>query len=92
MKRTMKWYRVLACAVLACLLLPAVALARGLIDTSKLGSLTIQYPCQDADFQIYRVAEVSSYGEYTLTGNFKGYSVSLDQPDQARWRALAATL
>ena len=88
----MKWYRVLACAVLACLLLPAAALARGLIDTGKPVSLTIQYPCQDAAFQIYRVAEVSSYGEYTLTGDFKGYSVSLDQPDQAGWRALAATL
>ena len=92
MKRAIQWGRLLVCAVLACLLLPAAASARGLIDTSEPVSLTIQYPCRGAAFRLYRVAEVSPYGEYTLTGDFKDYPVTLDQPDQAGWRALADTL
>lgn len=92
MKRAIQWGRLLVCAVLACLLLPAAASARGLIDTSEPVSLTIQYPCRGAAFRLYRAAEVSPYGEYTLTGDFKDYPVTLDQPDQAGWRALAATL
>ena len=89
MKRAIQWGRLLSCAVLACLLLMAAAQARGLIDTGHPASLTIQYPCRGAAFRLYRAAEVSPYGEYTLTGDFKDYPVSLDQPD---WRALASTL
>lgn len=90
-----KWRKMLG-SLLACLLLaallPTAAMARGLIDTGKPVSLTVRYPCQGITFRLYRVAEVSAYGEYALTGDFKDDPVTLKQPDQAGWRALAATL
>ena len=90
-----KWRRklggLLVCLLLAALL-PTAAFARGRIDTGAPVSLTIQYPCQGISFRLYRVAEVSASGTYTLTGDFEGYPVTLKQPDQAGWRALAATL
>lgn len=93
--KTKRWRKLLG-SLLVCLLLaallPTAAAARGLIDTAKPVSLTIQYPCQGIAFRLYRVAEVSAYGEYTLTGDFKDDPVTLKQPDQAGWRALAATL
>ena len=92
--KTKRWRMLgslLVCLLLAALL-PTAATARGLIDTGKPVSLAIQYPCQGITFRLYRVAEVSAYGEYTLTGDFKDDPVTLKQPDQAGWRALAATL
>lgn len=93
--KTKRWRKLLG-SLLVCLLLaallPTAAAARGLIDTAKPVSLTIQYPCQGITFRLYRVAEVSAYGEYTLTGDFKDEPVTLKQPDQAGWRALAETL
>ena len=90
-----KWRRwlgsLLICLLLAALL-PTAVLARGRINTGAPLSLTIQYPCAGITFRLYRVAEVSAYGEYALTGGFKDDPVTLKQPDQAGWRALAATL
>ena len=92
MKRVNRWAGLLLCAALLCALLPTTAAARGVIDTSRPLSLTLNYPCAGIEFQIYYVAEVSAYGEYTLTGDFRDDPVTLDQPDQAGWRALAAAL
>lgn len=82
----------LVCLAALCALLQASASARGLIDTGETASLTIRYDWEGVSFRLYRVAEVSPYGEYTLTGDFKDYPVSLEQSSQAGWRALAATL
>lgn len=82
----------LICLVLICTLLPASAQAHGLIDPGKRASLTIEYPCKGIAFELYRVADVSAYGAYTLDGDFQAYSVSLEQPDQAGWQALATAL
>lgn len=41
---------------------------------------------------MYRIAEVSSYGQYSLTEEFANYNISLDPSDQSRWRVLAETL
>ena len=87
MKRVNRWARLLLCAALLCALLPTTAAARGVIDTGRSLSLTLNYPCSGVEFRIYRVAEVSAYGEYTLTGDFRNDPVTLDQPDQAGWRA-----
>lgn len=93
--KTERWKKILG-SLLACLLLaaalPTPTAARGVIDTVRPGSLTIQYPCPGITFRLYLVAEVSAYGEYTLTGDFRDDPVTLEQPDQAGWRALAATL
>lgn len=72
--------------------LPTGAFAREPVDLEQKTSLTIQYPCTGAKFRIYRVADVSEYGEYTLTPEFEDYAVDLEQKDQSGWRALASTL
>ena len=82
----------LLCLLLAGSLLSTAGFARGILDTAQPTSLTIEYPCSGAAFSLYRAASVSAYGEYALTGDFTGYAVSLEQPDQAGWRALAAAL
>lgn len=87
--------RLLNCLVCLCMvvmLFSPEVYAREAIDTQKTGSLTIQYPCEGAEFHLYRVANVSRIGEYTLAGDFKQYEVSLQQPDQAGWKNLASTL
>ena len=93
--KTKRWRKVLGCllaSLLLAALLPTAAVARGVINTTEPVSLTIQYPCRGITFRLYRVAEVSAYGEYALTGDFQDDPVTLKQPDQAGWRALAATL
>ena len=82
----------LTCLLLICALLPGTALARGLIDLDEPTSLTIKYPCAGATFRIYRVADVSETGVYTLTGDFEDYPVSLRLSSQSAWRRLAETL
>lgn len=82
----------LVCALMFAALLPAAACARGLLDTERPVSLTIEYPCAGAHFRLYRVAEVTAYAEYSFTGDFEDYEDTLEQPDNAAWRALAATL
>lgn len=72
--------------------LPTGVFAREVVDLKQKTSLTIQYPCTGAQFRIYRVADVSEYGEYTLTSDFEDYAVDLEQTDQNGWRALASTL
>lgn len=72
--------------------LPAGVFAREKIDLEQKTSLTIQYPCAGAQFRIYRVADISEYGEYTRTPEFEEYAVDLEQSDQNGWRALASTL
>lgn len=72
--------------------LPTGVFAREPVDLEQKTSLTIQYPCTGAKFRIYRVADVSEYGEYTLTPEFEDYAVDLEQKDQSGWRALASTL
>lgn len=93
--KTKRWRKVLGCllaSLLLAALLPTAAMARGVINTTEPVSLTIQYPCRGITFRLYRVAEVSAYGEYALTGDFQDDPVTLKQPDQAGWRVLAATL
>ena len=93
--KTKRWRKVLGCllaSLLLAALLPTAAMARGVINTTEPVSLTIQYPRRGITFRLYRVAEVSAYGEYALTGDFQDDPVTLKQPDQAGWRVLAATL
>lgn len=80
------------CCFMLLICLPLTVLARGPIEIERKASLTINYPCAGAAFQLYRVAYVSAYGEYSLSEQFSGYPLSLEQADQAGWRAVAATL
>ena len=91
-KCTYKIVSILVCIILSVACLPLTAFARVPIDLSKNVMLTIQYPCNDTHFQIFKVASVSAYGEYTLVEDFKNYAVSLNPSDKEGWRALASTL
>lgn len=82
----------LTCLCMIGMLFSSKVYAREMIDTQKTGSLTVQYPCEGAEFHLYRVANVSKLGEYSLAGDFSNYEVSLDQPDQTGWKNLASTL
>ena len=78
-------------------LLPAQALAAEAIDPTRDVKITIQYTyggkaIPNAEFSLYYVASVSPYGEFTLTGDFKDYPVSLDGLDADGWSNLAQTL
>ena len=74
------------CLLLAAFLLAALlpqALAAGLIETDRPVTLTVRFfhdkaPVSGAPFSLYRVADVSAYGEFTLTGDFKDDPVRLD--------------
>lgn len=78
-------------------LLPARASAAGVIDTSRDVSLTIEYrhdgePVPSVPFDLYYVAEVDAYANFTLAGDFADYPVSLENLTAAEWTALAETL
>lgn len=83
---------ILLCFVIAVACLSVTAFARTPIDVDQKAILTVEYPCQGASLQLYRVADVSMYGEYSLSEDFVSYPVSLEQADQDGWRALASTL
>ena len=67
-------------------------MAREMIDLDQKQTLTVEYPCAEADFLLYKVADISETGSYTLTEVFASYSVSIEDMDQTQWRTFAATL
>lgn len=91
-KRQHRIIYILLSLLLLWTVLPAGVFAREKIDLEQKTSLTIQYPCAGTLFRIYRVADISEYGEYALTREFEEYAVDLNQSDQNGWRALASTL
>lgn len=82
----------LACLILMATLLPVAVFARGAVDVRRDCTLSITYPCQDIEFRLYRVADISASGGFTLSGDFKKYAVSLVDLDSTGWKNLADTL
>ncbi len=72
--------------------------AAGCIDTEKECSLELSYHQEEKKFQncgvkLYRVAEVSTDGTYTLTGAFADYPVKVnDVFTSTQWKEAASTL
>lgn len=68
------------------------------VDTQNSGSLTLTYSYDGQGFaqvpiRIYRVAEISEYADFTLTGAFSDLPVELNQvKTQDEWRQVASTL
>ena len=96
-KRFLKWIAASLTTLMLVLGLGFTALAYVSIDNSRETSLTVQFEKEgtgfaNVQFRIYRVAEVSDMAEFTLTGDFAGYPVSLEDLDSSGWRALAQTL
>lgn len=66
-------------------------------DTEQTVSVKIEYKYDEtaisgAEFSIYRVAEITADSEYSLTGEFENYKVSLNELDSQDWRSIAITL
>lgn len=88
--------RAMAFVLLAAVLLCAApaALAIDPIDTGRETSLTIRYPVKGVSFTIYRVGEMTGFGEFTPTRDFAG-ACTADQMnglDAEGWSELAGTL
>ena len=95
--RRVKWHVLLALCLMCLMLLPMTANAAGVIDTDRETTLTINYVSDKTTtdgihIDLYKVADVSIGGNWTLTQDFSGYSISLDNHSTAEWRALAQTL
>lgn len=77
--------------------LPASVFARGSIETDRETALGVYFGKDgtgfpQTEFSVYRVADISENGTYTLRGDFAEYPVSLEDLDSSGWRALAQTL
>lgn len=85
MKTGFKWkYFAVIAAVLIFGLFQAAALAQ---ETS---TIKFSYVGAGIKFNIYKVGEISAHREVTLTGNFKGYSISLEDKEAAQTLAAYA--
>lgn len=67
------------------LCLPQTAFA-----AEDIGSITLCYAVQGADFQLYRIGEAGGDEGYVLTGDFAGYAVDLESEDAAQTLAIYA--
>ena len=85
------------CILCLLALFPVRAAAAGAIDTSRNVRLTIEYrhdgkPVVSVPFELYYVASVDAYANFTLAGDFAAYPVTLENLTAAEWTALAETL
>ena len=78
--------------IFACTIWTGKVRARELINLNQKHTLTVEYPCAGTGFLLYRVADISETGNYTLTENFVNYPVSVENMNQTQWRTLAITL
>ncbi len=97
MKIRKKLLSLLLCTVCVFMLLPVQVFAAGAIDTGRDVSLTVQYahdkaPVSGVQFDLYRVADVDAYAEFTLTGDFQNYPVQINGLTAETWKTLAETL
>lgn len=72
--------------------LPRAAHAYEQPELASQGTVTISYEFSGAKFYLYKVADMSEKVEFSLSGDFAGYQVSLDHLDSDGWRAAAQTL
>ena len=97
MKNIKRISAVILCLLTVMLLLPTTAFAAGPIDTAAEANLTLTLtpdgnPVEGLEFRLYRVAEVSSSVEFTLTEKFANYPISVTAPTEESWRYLTAIL
>lgn len=68
------------------------------VDPSRPSSLTLQYQHNGTYYEglsisVYRIGDVNSDGNFSLTGKFKNYSVKINGvTSQSEWKTIAATL
>ncbi len=89
-------YRVILCLMILSLL-PVQAHAIDRIDSSKDVHLTVHFshegqPLAGARLQLYKIAEMSGYGEFTLLDEFAVYPVQMTENESDDWEVIANTL
>lgn len=95
---TVKHISCILCVLLACLGLFSAECSAAELKPEQPCSLTIDYtqggiPFPDQKIEIYRVAEVSSGGRYSLIPPFDSYPVNIHGiASQQEWRDVASTL
>lgn len=78
--------------LLLALCLPWIVYAHTQPELGSQGAVTISYELSGAKFSLYKAADMSENGTFTLSGDFAGYQVSLENLDSEGWRAAAQTL
>ena len=87
----------LLCLICVLALFPVRAFAAGAIDPNRDVTLTIEYkhnkvPVANVPFDLYYVASIDAYAEFTLAGDFQKYPVAVNGLTSGAWRTLAETL
>ncbi|MGI5958415.1 MAG: Cna B-type domain-containing protein [Massiliimalia sp.] len=75
----------------------ATAFAGGKIDINREVSMSIYFGentngFSGVNFNVYYVARMSEWGDFSLSGDFRNYPVRFENLDSSGWRALAQTL
>lgn len=83
--------------LMAVSILPMSVFAAGPIKTDTVCSMTVDYkyestPIPGANFQIYKIADVDAYVQFTLTSKFEKYPVRLEDNTEESWNTLALTM
>ena len=97
MKKNKRWIIGFTIFLMMAVSFPITVFARGAVDTDRDASLTVnctydENPLSGVAFDLYKVADMDAYGEFTVTDDFSGYAISLDQQTAEEWRALAQTI
>ena len=92
MKRNRKLVLGTVFILIAAMIIPFAASAKGILDVDHPASLAVECvydgsPLSGVTFTLHKVADVDSYGRYTLTGKFVDYedSIVLEQEDAEGW-------
>lgn len=78
-------------------LLPDQAYARTFVDLEQKASLIVNFdpdqtPATGTEFRLYRVADITKVGDYTLTENFDDYDIVIENMDEAAWNDMTVKL
>ncbi len=87
----------LLCVLVLMAMFPVQAFAVGLINPNQDATLTIEYAydaaaLKNAEFDIYRVADVATTPVFTVDSTFATYPIATEGLDAVGWNTLATTL
>ncbi len=81
---------IVALVCLLCLSLPVYA--RTLVDIEKECGISVQYHVENAEFLLYKVADVTETYRFPVTEEFASYEIDFDALDSEQWKNMAETL
>ena len=97
MRKKRKYLYGILVVITMLLCFPSSVFAQEKVDISREAFVKVYFEADgngfaDVEFCIYRIADVSEEGNFTLSGDFLDYPISLGNLDSSKWRALAQTL